>query len=1249
VPVRVRLDKDKPISQMLEEVQMQAAEMVAYEQYGLRNIAQTSAAAREACDFSSLLVLQPLQSVSEPSGSNEILQGVNVDQSLEGYFTYPLVMEANIYADGVDLLAFYQEDKVSSARLEALFYHLDNVVQQLLEHGGRVVEDLSLAGKWDLQQASTWNIADCTPIQTCVHSLIASQVAQQPHAEAVTSSESGLTYAELDRLSSGLAQELIALGVRPEAMVPLCFEKSMWTVVAMLATLKAGGAFVPIDPSHPEARRRALLEEIDAQLLLVSPTTAASCKGLGPRIFEVSPASLASLALRHDDSGIDSTTLVWPATPENAAYAIFTSGSTGKPKTIVVEHRALCTSIVGHGRGYGMDENSRVLQFSNYTFDATISEIITTLIVGGTVCVPSETQRLSTLASFMRELNVTVAMLTPSFANTIRPEEVPRLKSIVLGGEAPTRETLATWRDHVDLVNAYGPSETAISCLFHRYGENSTSPTTIGRPYNSTCWIVEPVDHNKLAPIGCAGELVVYGCALARGYAGDPQGTARVFLQDAVWLPNKQSEHNRRLYKTGDLVKYNLDGTFEYLGRKDNQVKLRGQRIELGAVEAAIKSAWPDVEHVAVDVSRRSGHDTLVAFTSLEDSNASALPQQDVVDSLGPVLIPMDDRQREACGQLAEKLRATLPGYMVPALFLPLQRMPFSSSMKLDRKRLRELANSLTQDQVVAYGLASGETVAPTTAAELQLRELWASVLKIDAATIGKHDSFLRIGGDSISAIQLVVAARGRGISLTVADVFSDPQLDHMALVATSENMAETTDIASFGLLPAGGRDMALAAVQQQCGQLAGQDIEDAYPCSALQEGLMALAVKQPGSYIAKRFFRLPEIVDLARFRAAWEQTVAKCEILRTRIVALGGVSVQVRLTDDITWGIAGERSSTLSEAVAKANTLEMQFGSRLCQYDTICEKDGQRYFVLIIHHAVFDGWTLQLILSQLYQLYFSGTSSSVTPYAHFIKFTSQLDASAAIQYWRTQLADVHRARFPRPAMKRNGEATSEKQAVTLSIDFPSTSAIAITKATFLRATWAMVLARYNETDDICFGTTVSGRNAPVIGLDRIAGPTVATVPVRIRIKKDQSVMQMLQAIQAQASEMIPHEQFGLQNISKISAAAKNACDFTSLLVVQPMRHIDAGAENLDNLMVGLDQTQTGGNGASQSYFSYPLVLQCMVYDERVDLNFTYDANVLNSSVLTAISHQFSMIVKHLISKAKKPAGKAPTKKKSKK
>ncbi|KAI0569862.1 HC-toxin synthetase, partial [Pyrenophora tritici-repentis] len=425
-----------------------------------------------------------------------------------------------------------------------------------------------------------WN-ADVPPaVERCVHDLFAEQARARPDAPAICAWDGELTYGELDALSSKLAGHLVQLGVKREDMVPLCFEKSMWTVVAMLAVLKAGGAFVPLDPDHPASRHEDIFRQTGAQVVIASAQYSARWTSASHQVVTVSAGTLEQLSMLSNTGGLLTK-------PENAAYVIFTSGSTGIPKGVVLEHRAVATSCLGHGRAFGITELSRVLQFASYTFDACIAEIITTLVYGGCVCVPSNSDRRDDLAKAINAMDVNWAFLTPSVARLLDPRLVPSLKIVAIGGEQSSSADWNRWPSSVQKIHVYGPTECCIFCTGYT-SKQGFEPSTIGTSVASVSWVVDPENHDRLAPLGSIGELLVEGPILARGYLNDTEKTAVAFIDDPAWLLEGYEGHagrRDRLYKTGDLVRYDADGKLVCLGRKDSQVKLRGQRVELGEVE----------------------------------------------------------------------------------------------------------------------------------------------------------------------------------------------------------------------------------------------------------------------------------------------------------------------------------------------------------------------------------------------------------------------------------------------------------------------------------------------------------------------------------------------------------------------------------------------------------------------------------------------------------------------------------------
>ncbi|KAH7182279.1 peptide synthetase [Fusarium flagelliforme] len=1204
VPVRVQMNRNSSIAAFLKQVQQQSNDMIPYEHTGLQTIARYGEEFRQACDIRNQLIVQPAEifgAAQTPELSHGLIK--SLPNSGRQFDAFPLVMECVLDSEGsIELHAHFDTGVIAPQQIQAICGQFGHVVTQLVTKPRNLLSDISFCGPEDVKRVMEWNAQNPPKlVYTRVQDLISDQTKRQPHKVAIHSWDGRFTYSELDKLSDSFAWHLSFLGVAPEKPVAVCVDKSKWAVVTMLAVMKSGGVYVPLDPAYPRSRLQALLERTQADLVLVSPTTASLFSDMALRSVVVS--SQLILELPDLDTSASSNLDV---RPEHAAYIAFTSGSTGQPKGIVVEHASLCSSIMGHGGAYGLGPESRMLQFSNFTFDGSLSEILTPLVFGGTVCMPSDTQRLQHVTKFIQDAQVNVAILTPSFADTIRPDDVRTLDTLVLSGEVITKDQLELWCGRVKLINAYGPSEVCVDCATHIFKSPEDSPTKIGVAHNATLWIVEPDDHDQLAPVGCIGEVLVQGPSLARGYYGDEIKTKEVFLDNLKWLPQSRGDKYTRLYKTGDLARYNHDGTIEYLGRKDTQVKLRGQRVELGEIEYNIKKDVTGLEHVAVEVVHRGRTDILVAFLAFDRA------QQDDADNLECILVPNDDTMRTTLARLLSDLQASLPAYMVPSIFLPLKKMPFVSSMKIDRKRLRDLVKNLSPFEFAGYSNSSKDTTPPTTDMEIRLRDLWAQVLHIKAEKIGKNDNFLRIGGDSIGAIQLASLARKHGIEVAVTSIFKDARLCRVAESATliDGNFVES-DIAPFSLLP-----VSLAAeAKEQCKLGSDERIEDIYPCTPLQEGIMALTATNQGSYTARNVFKVPENVDVDRFKHAWCQTVRSCANLRTRIIVSAGITAQVVVKDDIYW--YDEDSINVEDG--------MTYGSRLCRYSLTKRSDSDTYFTWIMHHTIFDGWSGNLMREQLQSFYHQGAAPQLNPYNRFIKYVVSLDRKGCEEYWRKQLLDVKQTSFPLPRLQKESERVrtgSCSKSASHNIPFTQSSGSSITVATIIRAAWTIVIARYCDTDDVCFGTSVSGRNAPVPGLDSMTGPTIATVPVRVHLDKEKSVEDFLQDIQTQASEMVAFEQFGLQNIANLSESARQACDFQSLLAIQPAKLLIT-VNNSDSVISLTDE-------ASEGSFNYPLVVQVWLHDDHIQLDITYDPLVLDDSQITTLSNRFDVVVQQL-------------------
>ncbi|KAI0405070.1 acetyl-CoA synthetase-like protein [Xylaria palmicola] len=445
----------------------------------------------------------------------------------------------------------------------------------------------------DLEQIWDWNKSVPEAIDRCVHELVQERVEADPAAPAVCAWDGELTYGELDRLAAGVAGRLLDLGVGPDTdtIIPLCFEKSVWTTVAMLGVLKAGAALALVDPDQPEHRLRTIVEQTRADIIVSSPSKRAISSRLVPRVVTLSPDFPAAL------DGLPAPRLRLPA-PSAASYIAFTSGSTGTPKGAVITHRNLASALRHQQEGMRLAAGSRVYDFASYSFDAAVGTVFATLVGGGCICVPREDERRDNLIRSIVSLDANVIDLTPSVAALLSPERVPCLRTLILGGEAIQVADVARWWGRVDVMSLYGPCECTPTTTINWGAPSPEEAIHLGKVVGMVPWIVDPEDHNALLPIGHAGELLLEGPPVGRGYLHDPERTAAAFIEDPVWLlkgaPGRAGRRGR-LYKTGDLVRYRPDGGLVFVGRKDTQVKIRGQRVELSEVEHVLRG------HVGVD------------------------------------------------------------------------------------------------------------------------------------------------------------------------------------------------------------------------------------------------------------------------------------------------------------------------------------------------------------------------------------------------------------------------------------------------------------------------------------------------------------------------------------------------------------------------------------------------------------------------------------------------------------------------
>ena len=665
----------------------------------------------------------------------------------------------------------YREDLFRKETVEQFVNHILNLLSTVLKDPDIPIRDLDLLSEVEREElveqwsgkSSGWEVRER------VDELIAQQAQQRPAAIAVVSDEEHVSYGELNRRANQLAHYLQRRGIGVESVVGVAVERSAEMVVALLGILKAGGAYLPLDVEQPARRLRDVWRDSGAQLLLSGQRVKEELsEKLGEELVTV-------LCVADEWEVVQRESAAEPesgAGGENLSYVIYTSGSTGQAKGVGLTHRGLSNLAVAQGRKFGLGPASRVLQFAVLSFDASVSEIFTTLSSGGVLHLGGREaeHRRGQLMRVLREEQITVVTLPPALLAVTRAEELPALETLVVAGEACPWEVAERWSSGRRLLNAYGPTETTVCATMHEWAGASVAlprrgTVSIGVPMaNMEVYVLD--EGQQLVGVGVSGELCIGGLGVGHGYLGQAGLTAEKFI------PHPYSAvAGARLYRSGDVVRYRGAGELEFMGRVDDQVKVRGHRVELGEVEAALRQERGVKEAAVVVRGEQAGEKQLVGYVVVSDE-----------EWLGEV-------------ELKARLRARLPEYMVPSVVVQLAEMPVNRRGKIDRQALPAPDGARPQLQP--------EFIAPRTPFEHMLAEIWSQVLGIEK--IGVKDNFFGLGGHSILAAQVMGQVHAAiNIELPVYDLFENPTIMDLArhietLIWTAQDLQSPVTVLADG------------------------------------------------------------------------------------------------------------------------------------------------------------------------------------------------------------------------------------------------------------------------------------------------------------------------------------------------------------------------------------------------------------------------------------------------------------------
>ncbi|WP_229212467.1 non-ribosomal peptide synthetase, partial [Duganella sp. HH105] len=1117
---------------------------------------------------------------------------------------YPVDMSVDDLGQGFSLVAQVKKTIGVQRVCEYMLAAVDGIVAALVERPALAVNEVEVLSVAESEQLRGWGANTLRhPNGKPVHRLIEQQANAYPTATALLFGDESMSYAELNQRANQLAHHLIALGVRPDAKVGIAVERSFEMVVGLLAILKAGGAYVPLDPEYPADRLAYMAQDSGIALMLTQTA-----------VQDRLPTADGLRALALDTLDLDGQPAHDPRVDihgENLAYVIYTSGSTGRPKGVGIAHRSLVEHAQVAVGFFGLTRADRMLQFATLNFDGFIEQLFAPLVEGASVVLrgpalwDSATFHAELIARKISVVDITTAywlLLVQDFAQQ-GVRDYGMLRQVHAGGEAMPPEGLKSWREaglsHVKLLNTYGPTEatvtaTILDCQPYVSGDKPLpQQMPIGTPLAGRLLRVVNESLHPV-PVGVAGELCIGGDLLARGYLGRPALSAERFVADPF------DDHGGRLYRTGDLVRWSAAGQLEYLGRIDHQVKIRGFRIELGEVEAQLL-AQPEVrEAVVVAYSGPSGA-RLVGYISPQAGQS--------VDA----------------AELRGRLAIAMPDYMVPSAIVVLDALPQNANGKVDRKALPEPGHAADQ-----------EYQAPQGTAEQALADIWSAVLGVPR--VGRQDNFFELGGDSILSLKVISRAQAKGVTLTPRQIF-----EHQTLAAVAAASEGQLAAAAIPVLAEDRRGGPLAASYAQ-----------------VRQWFLWKLDPESTAYHISGALKLDGDLNVDALQASFDALVARHESLRTvfrsgldgEVVQLieqtGKASVE-RI--DLNGVPAGELAARVREEAVRLHQtpFDLEQGP-LLRVGLIREAVGRYVLVVVMHHIVSDGWSMQVIVNEFVQLYRAraeGRAAELTAlplqYADYAVWQREwLDAGEKqrqLAYWTAQLGDEHPVlQLPTTRPRRaDGAYRAAQHAIVLPAGLAGelhrrAQAQGATLFMALLAGVQVLLSHHSGQQDIRVGVPIANRQRTET--EGVVGFFVNTQVLRNVIDGRLSLAQVLAqaraaSLGAQANQDLPFEQL----VEALRPERLLGGNPLFQVLMNHQRQEPKGTQSMPGLV--LEEYVLGDQGTQ-----FELVVDTFEEsDGRLHVSFTYARELFDADAIERMAGHYVAVLRALAEQPELAAG----------
>jgi amino acid adenylation domain-containing protein len=1101
----------------------------------------------------------------------------------------------------------YNTDLFDAATMQRMLDHYQTLVEGFVKDTAQPISELSLLRPAEHKLVvKDWNKTskDYGP-QLSLHGLFERQVALTPDAIALVFGNQRLTYGELNAQANQLAQHLRGRGVRTESRVGVMLERSLEMVISLLGILKAGAAYVPLDPEYPEERLSFMLTDSEVQVLLTDSRFQAGTK-LQCDVICLDAVWEDIVRESSENPGVD-------VRGDNLAYMIYTSGSTGKPKGAMNTHAAISNRLSWMQETYQLTSADRVLQKTPFSFDVSVWEFFWPLMTGARLVLvrPGGHRDSAHLAELIRHEQITTLHFVPPMLQVFLTEDgieaCVSLRRVICSGEALPRELQDRFfarLPRVELHNLYGPTEAAVDVTWWPCSPVANQTTVpIGRPIaNTQIYLLDQYQHP--VPQGVPGELYIGGVQVARGYHLRPELTAEKFVPDAL-----SDVPGARLYRTGDLARHLADGSIEYLGRLDHQVKIRGFRIELGEIETAL-TAHPAIREAVVLAHEEGQEKRLIAYLLLEGERA-----------------PSNSELREA-------LKEQLPDYMVPAQFVTVDVWPLSPNGKLDRRAL-PVPGRQRPTMELAY-------VGPRTPAEEVLVSIWEQVLGLEQ--IGINDNFFGLGGDSIRSLQVLSLAKKRGLSFDLQQLFKYQTVRELAAsLYTGTNGKERRRAEPFELVPAEDRE------------LLPSDLQDAYPLAKLQAGMlyhMALRPEDPLYHnVDSMLLRVPFNSELLEEAVA--TVVERHAMLRTSF-ALSGFSEALQFVhhearlpitvEDLRRLNSEEQERAIDQFILAEKLRPFSLDRPpLMRFHLHLRSEETFQFTLTECHAIQDGWSLHTMLAEIFSYYLAKLKGDDPPqweelnlnYRDFVQLEREALASKeCADYWEQTLEDCKITQLPRWNNEAessangngNGTATIDSAArvrfhpieidrdVSDRLKDLARSTAAPLKSALL-ASHLKVMSLLTGETDVLTGVASNGRLEEAGG-ERVVGLFLNTLPFRLKLPEG-TWAELVKATFENEWALLPYRRYPMAAVQnkrgqKLYETAFNFIHF----------HVVESVLRTGDVAVLAAKTSEGTSWVLQAHFSLGIGTR------QVELQLEYDSEFISEEQIASIAGHYANVLK---------------------